>query len=148
VTSLAAGGTKTLSFAWTPTVTGTHTLTGTAATVPGETDTADNVRTATSTVNPVPPTVSSITPNSMRVGTSGSVAVVGVNFANGATLTFQNGTGPTPTASNVLVVDSGHLTATVTVGTGTLSRNRLWDVVVTNPDGGRGTKVHAFTVTP
>jgi hypothetical protein len=48
VTSLAAGGSQALSFAWTPTIAGTHTLTATAATVSGETDTADNVRAATS----------------------------------------------------------------------------------------------------
>jgi hypothetical protein len=53
VTNLAAAGSQALSFAWTPTATGTHTLTATAATVTGETDTADNVGTATSVVNAV-----------------------------------------------------------------------------------------------
>jgi hypothetical protein len=50
VAALAAGASLSLSFAWTPAVTGTHTLTAVAAAVSGETDTADNVKTTTSIV--------------------------------------------------------------------------------------------------
>ncbi len=45
--TLAAGASATLTFTWTPTVAGSHVLTATASTVPGEADTADNARTAT-----------------------------------------------------------------------------------------------------
>jgi len=41
-TSLGAGASASLNFDWTPTVAGTHVLTGTATIVSGETDTADN----------------------------------------------------------------------------------------------------------
>jgi hypothetical protein len=96
----------------------------------------------------VPPTVTSITPNRIKVGTSVVVMVAGGNFASGATLSFQNGTGPAPTVSNVVVVDAGHISAKVTVKSGKLSRNRVWDVVVTNPGGGWSKLARAFTVTP
>jgi uncharacterized protein YjiK len=229
VTNLAGGGTQTLTFAWTPTAIGTHTLTATASTVTGETDTADNVRTATSAVNSAPPivtsfsptagpvgtsvtvtgahftgatrvafnntsatftvlsdtsltatvppnattgritvttpvgtgssssdftvtaapTVISIVPNTIKAGTGGSVTLTGTNFASGATLTFQNGIGPAPVASNIVVLNGGqNMTATITVKSGGPSRSRVWDVVVTNPDGSRGTLIRGFTVTP
>ncbi len=48
--TLAEGASQSLSFTWTPAVTGTHTLTATASTVSGETDTADNSRSASSKV--------------------------------------------------------------------------------------------------
>ncbi len=53
VSGLAPGASRTLTFRWRPTratPTGTHTLTATASAVPDETDTADNVRSATVTV--------------------------------------------------------------------------------------------------
>jgi subtilisin family serine protease len=51
--SLAAGASTTVSFSWNTTgvATGAHTLTATAGPVSGETDTADNSRTASVTVN-------------------------------------------------------------------------------------------------
>ena len=51
--NLGAGASQIVTFAWTPSVTGTHTLTATAATVNGETNTANNTSQTTSTVNPV-----------------------------------------------------------------------------------------------
>ncbi|MGH9787017.1 MAG: CARDB domain-containing protein, partial [Terriglobia bacterium] len=49
--TLAPGVSTTLNFSWTPNVTGSHVLTGTASTVPDETDTADNSGSAISLVN-------------------------------------------------------------------------------------------------
>jgi hypothetical protein len=51
--SLAAGASTTVNFSWDTTgvATGAHTLTATAGPVSGETDTADNSRTASVTVN-------------------------------------------------------------------------------------------------
>jgi len=48
--TLGAGASSSLNFDWTPTVTGTHVLTGTATIVSGETDTADNSASAQVTV--------------------------------------------------------------------------------------------------
>jgi len=61
--TLAAGASTTLNFGWTPTATGDHLLTATASTVPGETETADNSKSTTSTVNTPPPSVTVIAPN-------------------------------------------------------------------------------------
>jgi hypothetical protein len=49
-TTLGAGASSSLNFDWTPSVTGTHVLTGTATIVSGETDTADNSASAQVTV--------------------------------------------------------------------------------------------------
>jgi len=53
VTNLAAGGTQQLTFSWNTSgaTRATHTLTATAATVTGETNTANNTKTTTVTVN-------------------------------------------------------------------------------------------------
>ena len=87
VTNLAAGGSQAVSFAWTPNVTGTHTLTATAATVSGETDTADNVRTATSVVSAVPvndvAVIGVVAPTPVTLG---QVQAVTVNVSNQGTL--------------------------------------------------------------
>jgi len=153
VTSLAAGSSQTLTFGWTPSVTGTHTLVATATTVAGETNTGNNTAQTTSTVNPVsagPPTITSISPSSMKAGTStASFTITGTNFVSGATVTFLNGTGPAPTASAVTVTSGGTgITATVNVPSGGAPRNRVWDVKVTNPNGQSATKAGSFTVTP
>jgi subtilisin family serine protease len=49
--TLAAGASATLTFLWTPTLTGNHVLTATASVVSGETDTADNTKSATVSVS-------------------------------------------------------------------------------------------------
>jgi CARDB len=153
VTNLGAGSSQTLTFGWTPSVTGTHTLVATGTTVPSETNTANNTAQTTSTVNSVsagPPTITSINPSSMKTGTSTtSFTITGTNFVGGATVTFLNGTGPAPTASSVTVTSGGAgITATVNVPSGGAPRNRLWDVKVVNPDGQIATLVGSFTVTP
>ena len=154
VTSLGAGATQTVTFGWTPFTTGTHTLTATASTVAGETNTGNNTLQTTSTVNAVsgggPPTITSISPTTMKTGTSTtSFTITGTNFVGGATVTFQNGTGPAPTASAVTVNGTGTtITATVTVPSGGAPRNRVWDVKVTNPNGQSAVISQAFTVTP
>ncbi len=56
VTLLAAGASQTVNFGWTPTADGSHVLTATASTVPGETDIADNTGSDTSEVTTPPPT--------------------------------------------------------------------------------------------
>jgi hypothetical protein len=150
--SLGAGASQTLAFFWTPTVTGTHNLTATAATVTGETNTANNSSQTTSTVNAVsggPPTITSISPTTAKTGATTPFTINGTNFVAGATVTFQSGTGPAPTASAITVNAPGTtITATVTVPSGGPPRNRVWDVKVTNPNGQSAVLSHAFTVTP
>src|SRR6185369_818118 len=112
----------------------------------------NNTAQTTSTVNSVsagPPTISSINPTSMKVGTSTTTfAITGTNFVSGATVTFLNGTGPAPTASAVVVNSAGTgITATVNVPSGGAPRNRIWDVRVTNPNGQSATLPGSFTVT-
>ena len=92
VTGLAAAGSRVLSFAWTPTVAATHTLTATAATVSGETDTADNAGTTTSVVSAVAVhdvAVTGVTAPAAVV--AGQAQTVTVNLANQGsfTETFQ-----------------------------------------------------------
>jgi PKD repeat protein len=62
--------------------------------------------------------VDSITPNSIAKGQSDDVTIQGSGFVDGATLTLSNGSGPTPSVSNVKVVDSNIITATITVKNG------------------------------
>jgi subtilisin family serine protease len=90
--SLAAGGSTTVNFSWNTTgvATGAHTLTATAGPVSGETDTADNSRTASVTVSPPPPpsthdvAVTSVSaPGSVS---QGSTVGVGVTVANQGTV--------------------------------------------------------------
>jgi hypothetical protein len=93
-------------------------------------------------------TVSGISPSTMASGSSMSATVSGSGFAPGATLTFEGGSGPTPTAANVVVVNATTMTATVTAKAGGPPRNRLWSVRVTNTDASTGVRVGGLTVTP
>ncbi len=101
---------------------------------------------------PPPPTgevtVASIALNTIAAGTTIDVTITGSGFVAGANVTFENGSGPTPTASNVVVSGDGtSITATVATKSGGPPRNRVWDVRVTNPDGSFGVLVGGFTVT-
>jgi hypothetical protein len=76
-------------------------------------------------------TVTGITPNSLRAGSSGPVVIAGSGFAPGTKVSFENGSGKTPTASNVLVKSDGtSITATVTVSNGGSSADPVWDLRV------------------
>jgi len=76
-------------------------------------------------------TIESITPNRIFVGTVLDVTIRGSNFAPGMAVGFENGTGPTPVASNVTVLDSKTIVATVSVKGGGRRRDDLvWDVRV------------------
>ncbi len=90
--------------------------------------------------------VGQITPNSMNAGATVAVQILGSGFASGASVTFEDGTGPTPTASIVVVVDAGTITAEVSVGNGGPRGARVWDVRVTNPNSSTDVLEDAFTV--
>ncbi|GIL03891.1 MAG: hypothetical protein BroJett031_04110 [Betaproteobacteria bacterium] len=93
-------------------------------------------------------TVVSITPNSARMGETVQVTITGYGFAQGTTVSFENGNGPRPVASNVvLMVDTDGLdtlSATVTVPKKKQpGRDPVWDVRV----GTGGLLPDAFRVT-
>jgi lysyl oxidase len=76
-------------------------------------------------------TISSVTPNSILVGTVVDVTIKGSNFTPGIAVGFENGAGPTPVASNVTVLDSNTIVATVSVKrNGGRSDDPIWDVRV------------------
>ncbi|HXE75042.1 MAG TPA: S8 family serine peptidase [Candidatus Xenobia bacterium] len=83
--TLGAGASATLSFSWTPTVTGDHQLTATASPVTGESDTADNTKSATSTVQEPIHDVAVTGVSAPASATQGSSATVNVNVANQGT---------------------------------------------------------------
>jgi Lysyl oxidase len=88
--------------------------------------------------------VSSITPNTAPQGSITPVTITGSNFAAGMGVSFENGSGARPVASNVTVVDSTTITAMITVKTGGGPRSdRVWDVRV-----GSDVLPNGFTVQP
>ena len=108
-----------------------------------------NVASLTATVlgdcgAPVEPVVvSAITPSSMRRGTVVAVTITGSGFAPGMQVSFEGGSGPRPTASNVVFQNANSVTANVTVKSGGAPRPRVWDVRV-----GSGLLAGGFTVLP
>jgi hypothetical protein len=77
-------------------------------------------------------------------GSVNPVTITGSGFAAGMGVSFENGSGARPVASNVTVVDSTTITATVTVKTGGGPRSdRVWDVRV-----GSEVLPNGFTVQP
>ncbi len=92
-------------------------------------------------------TVFSISPDSMSAGSTIDVTITGAGFQAGATVTFENGKGPAPTADVTYVsVDGFTIEATITAPGGGPRGERVWDVRVTNPDGSTGTLTDGFTV--
>lgn len=75
-------------------------------------------------------TVASIDPNSAWVGTVVDVTIKGTNFAPGMAVGFENGSGPAPIASNVTVLDSSTIVATVSVKNGGRSDDPVWNLRV------------------
>ncbi len=94
------------------------------------------------------PFVSTIDAKTIQAGQTVNVRITGNNFAAGATVKFKNGGGPKPMASDVVVEGVNSITAAVTVNAPGPSRNRVWDLVVTNSEGKTGKLKDAFTVTP
>jgi hypothetical protein len=85
--------------------------------------------------------VDSIAPNTVVAGSVVDVTITGSGFAEGMAVTFENGSGPRPVASNITVVDAITITATVTLKSGGGGSTRVWDLRV-----GSGVLVDGFTV--
>lgn len=90
----------------------------------------------------------SITPNSARANSQVAVTISGYGFKPGMAVSFENGNGPRPVASNVALIEDtatvDRMTATVTVPyKKNLGRDPVWDLRV----GTAGVLPDAFTVT-
>jgi len=110
-----------------------------------------DISSTTVTVNDVSAEVSidDITPNSTSKSSLVLVTISGSGFSLGASVTLTNGSGPTPTVSNVEVSLEGNIiTATITTKNGGPPRLSSWDLTVTNTNLSSDTKVGGFTVTP
>jgi hypothetical protein len=117
-----------------------------------ETDETDNVSCIRLHINPAARTfqalgtcgavtVTSISPNTTRPGSSVSVTISGTGFTQGVAVGFENGSGPVPVVGSVVVVNGTTITATVTVKNGGGKQARVWDLRV-----GSGVLFRAFTV--
>ncbi|HZK66449.1 MAG TPA: hypothetical protein VFD42_02740, partial [Chloroflexota bacterium] len=92
--------------------------------------------------------VSSISPNETQAGSAADVTIRGNGFVAGAGVEFLNGDGMAPVASKVVVSSDGTITARVSTQTSKRPpKDRVWDVRVTNLDGGSGVLPNGFTVT-
>lgn len=92
--------------------------------------------------------VTSITPNSARMGTTVQVTIAGYGFTSGMAISFEGGNGPRPIVSNVQLASDtdtvDQITATVTVPyKRKAGRDPVWDLRV-----GDAVLPDAFTVLP
>jgi thermitase len=125
---------------------GSHAVSATATDTDGQTS-SDSVNVTVDNSVTTKLTVSLIDPDKVVAGDSVDVTITGTGFADGATVTLENGSGPTPTVSNVVFGDANRITATISTRSNGPPRNRAWDVRVTNPDGTSDVRVGGFTVT-
>jgi PKD repeat protein len=127
---------------------GSHTVTLTVTDNGGMTDTDGVIITVNEPTGEI--TVTGISPYTMPNGDySFETTITGSGFAGGASVTFENGNGPAPKASGIVVNGDGTtIYATITLKSGGPPRDRFWDVRVTNPDGSTDVLGGGFTVTP
>jgi hypothetical protein len=88
-------------------------------------------------------TVTGISPATGPAGSVINATITGTGFYNGAKVSFENGSGSRPTASNVVVVNANTITAAITVKSGSAGRDRVWDLRVDS-----AVLADAFTVVP
>jgi hypothetical protein len=74
--------------------------------------------------------IESINPNQVSQGGSVNVTILGNGFTEGIAVGFENGSGPAPVASNIVVVDESTITARVSVKRGGGKGTRVWDLRV------------------
>jgi hypothetical protein len=88
--------------------------------------------------------VAGISPATGSVGSKVQVEITGSGFAPGMSVSFENGSGPPPQASNVVVSPEGtSITALVTIKKGKPGKDPVWDLRV-----GSDVLASAFRVTP
>jgi len=72
-----------------------------------------------------------ISPASVRAGSSVPVTITGSGFESGMAVSFENGSGKIPSASNIVVAADGQtIWATISVQTGGSQADPVWDVRV------------------
>lgn len=127
---LAAGASVTLNYSWNTTGASiaTHTLTAVHDVSDDEIATNDESSTTVSVIEPL--SLTSLSPNVVRKGTSVAATISGSGFTSGLSVLFVNGSGPAPGASSVVVVDSTTITATVTAPNGGGKQDRVWSLRV------------------
>lgn len=86
--------------------------------------------------------VTSISPDTGKVGSKVQVVIEGSGFAPGMSLTFEGGSGPPPQPSSV-IVSPDRVEATVTIKKGKPGKDPVWDLRV-----GSGVLFGSFTVVP
>jgi PKD repeat protein len=91
--------------------------------------------------------VSSISPNFVQLPITFVATVSGDGFGADAQVSLSNGSGPSPTVTDVLVVDATTITAIITVKSGGPPRPRSWDVSVSS-GGASATLSAGLTVLP
>jgi hypothetical protein len=141
--TLGAGASTTLSFSWTPTVTGSHQLTATASTVVGESDTADNTKSANSTVQEAIHDVAVMGVSAPASVTQGASATVNVNVANQGTFaeTFNVSMSDTPPGGGTAGSFSAPQSVTLAAGASS-SLSFTWNT------SGASTGTHSLTAQP
>jgi len=87
--------------------------------------------------------VANITPATGKVGSTQQVTITGTGFTSGMGVSFDGGSGPPPTVTNVDVESSTTIVATITVKKGKPGKDPVWDVRV-----GPGLLSGGFTVAP
>ncbi len=125
---------------------GTYTVTLTASNAE-----VSNVKTKVDHITVTEPTLNviGISPNSIASRSKKvPVTIFGNGFVSGATVVFSDGDGPTPTITNVTVVDPQNITASLTTKSGGPPRDRYWTIKVINPDGGSAIFSDGLLVTP
>ena len=118
-------------------------------------DVAGNVGQESRTVNVVEAgsllSVDAVSPGSISRGALPGgvlVTITGTGFAGVPTVTFRNGSGPTPRATSVAMIDAQTLTAVVSGNSGGPKRPRVWDLVVTLQGGVNATCAGCLTIGP
>lgn len=147
---LAAGTSATLGYTWrlTRAAAGCHTLTASHKTADDNIDNDSFGATVCVSELRTELTVTRISPHIARAEATVSAIIMGSGFTHGATVTFENGYGPPPTALGVAANGSSTLLVKITTGRSTPAIATVWDVRVTNPDGSSAVLPEAFTVRP
>ena len=127
---LAAGVSVTLNYSWNTTGASSpavHTLTA-VHNASDEIASNDSGSTTVSVIEPL--SVTGLSPNVVQKGTSVAATITGSGFTSGLGVAFVNGSGPAPSVSGVVVVDSTTITATVTAPNGGGKQDRVWSLQV------------------
>ena len=129
--------------------TGTHVVTYTVSDVAGNSGQA--TRTVTVVEASAVLTVTEISPSTINLAdlpAGVAVTITGTGLTDVQTVTFQNGSGPSPSAASVTPTGAQTLTAVVSGKIGGPPKKRYWDVVVTRANGDSAVCAGCLTIIP